>query len=100
MSFTDLDAATCKASWTELWLQARAQIRVGGRPTLLTYSDGSQKGQGQAATATYAWHIAGLAGCDFHPHLLVRGSGLVHGEPADITSTRAERLGAIATITG
>ena len=62
-----------------------------------SYSDGSKIGDGAEAIGSYAWCIV-VQGELSEP--LIHGRGIVHGEPTDISSTRAERMGVLAALTG
>jgi hypothetical protein len=77
--------------------EAEAMADAGQTPTPLAYSDGSKKHDGAATIGSYGWVIAGIADGKLRDG--IEGSGLVHGEPTDITSTRAERLRALACLT-
>ena len=82
-----------------IWNTMLETERAGGSTgKLLSYSDGSKKGEGADTTGTYAWRIVGAGKGHGHAALL-QGGGVVHGEPSDISSTRAERLGLLAAIT-
>ena len=80
-----------------LKLEYERRKSQGMTAKLLTYSDGSHRGgNGPHAEGTYAWVIRGWEGGET---LDIQGGGMVHGQAEDITSTRAEALGALSVLT-
>jgi len=81
-------------TWLSMVREARA---TGENAELWSYSDGSKKGDGIAAVGSYAWGLVPAGSC---AATVIQGGGVIHGHPVDISSTRAERLGVLAALTG
>ena len=91
----DGGAGEFQMQWRELQMEAMEMENQGKEVLLLTYSDGSHK-PGAVHRGTYGWAVRGLEGGKEYDGLW--GGGLVHGQHEDITSTRAEALGALAVL--
>ena len=84
------DAA--REEFKDIWKEAQEMTEKGMDVTLLTFSDASKKGERRMAKATQAWKIAGIKGGKRRAG--VTGGSVIHGSPLEITSTRAEAIGA------
>jgi len=83
------------AEWEELTKEAKDMQDQGRKVKLLVFSDASFHEGGCGAWATYGWLILGIAG---GKERKLEGAGHVHGNPRDLSSTRAEHVGAYAAL--
>ena len=84
--------------WEELYDEAESIERRGGCVRLISFSDGSMKGEGMAKTGSYGWMIRGIAGGVKRDELW--GGGVMRGDPLHLQSTRCENVGVLAVMIG
>jgi len=85
-----------KKAWEDIRSEAQLLEKLGEEPILLTYSDGSVKPAKGATESTFGWCILGLKGGQRGQ--MIKGKGRMKGDPRQMTSTRAERMGIVATL--
>ena len=89
-----LDAEAAMQEWEEVLEEAAVLTQEGAEVVILAYSGGSKKGSLGSQTGTYGWEIRGVEGGRLRQH--IRGGGVVHADPWDISSTVAELDGKLA----
>ena len=89
-----LDEDAALREWGEVLAEAETLTQEGAEVVILAYSDGSKKGSLGSQTGTYGWEIRGVEGGIVRQH--IRGGGVVHADPWDISSTVAELDGKLA----
>ena len=93
---TVLKMEDLNAQFDSIMLEAEEMRNRGETVELLTYSDASLKGKGSETKATQGWIIAGLRGGKRRRG--IKGGSVIHGNPEELTSTRAETFGLLSLL--
>ena len=90
------DADLIRVEIDDMLQEARDMHAEGKWVQLESYSDGSMKGKGAATKGTYGWLIRGIKGGK--RRTLLRGGGIMRGDPMHLQSTRCENAGTLAAV--